>query len=98
MPVLIVTPGASTFGLIRPDQPLSSERIIWQNIVRPAKVPRTESDGRVTLNDLIPGATYRLLYVGKVEDRQDWTDGYEFTVRPGETTDVGEVVIPEFDQ
>jgi len=92
MLILIVTPGA-TPSLIRPDQPLSSERIIWQNIVRPEQVLKTDSDGRVTVNNLIPGATYRVLYVGK----EDWTDGYEFIVRSDETVDVGEVVIPQRD-
>jgi hypothetical protein len=97
LPILIVTPGA-TPGFSRPDQPLSRESVMWQNVVRPAKVPKTDADGRVTVNDLIPGATYRVLYVGEVEGAQDWTDGYEFTVRSGETIDVGEVVIPERDE
>jgi hypothetical protein len=89
-----VTPGSSGRAFIRPEQPLWSENIIWQNVARPAKIPKTDSEGRVTVTDLIPGATYRVLYVGK----EDWTDGYEFTVRSGETVEVGEVVIPERDE
>jgi len=43
----------------------------------------------VTVQDLIPGATYRLQYVTD----NNWDSGYEFTVRSGETTDVGKVVL-----
>jgi RNA polymerase sigma factor (sigma-70 family) len=47
------------------------------------KVPATDAAGRVTLTGLIPGATYRLLLDGgKARD---------FTVRPGETLDLGEL-------
>jgi len=64
----------------------------WQNIARPANVQKTDGDGRVTVGDLIPGATYRLRYTNK---KGMWDDGYEFTIRPGETTDVGQVVLPQ---
>jgi beta-lactamase regulating signal transducer with metallopeptidase domain len=90
--LLIFTSGAPATHYIKPDQPLWSESVIWQNVARPAKIPTTDADGRVTVNDLIPGATYRLSFVAK---EGGWTDGYEFVVRSGETTDVGEVVIPE---
>jgi hypothetical protein len=36
-----------------------------------------------------PGATYRIVLVRKGM----WDSGYEFTVRSGETTDVGKVVL-----
>jgi hypothetical protein len=51
---------------------------------------KTGSDGRVVVSDLIPGATYRVSVLGKngMEDER-----YEFTVRPGETTDVGDVTL-----
>jgi beta-lactamase regulating signal transducer with metallopeptidase domain len=89
---LVVTPGAPATNHIEPDQPLWSDTIIWQNVVRPAKVPRSDADGRVVFADLIPGATYHLGFVSK---KGSWDEGYEFTVQSGETTDVGDVVIPD---
>ncbi|MCH7989450.1 MAG: hypothetical protein IID46_09945 [Planctomycetes bacterium] len=88
--LMIVTPGVTATHHIQPDQPLWAESIIWDNIVRPGKVPKTDADGRVTVNDLIPGATYRLQFISK---KGLWDNGYEFTVRSGETTDVGKVVL-----
>ncbi len=95
MLLLIMTPGTAATHFIKPDQPLWAESIIWENVTRPAKDPKTDSDGRVTIDHLIPGATYRIAFTGA---DGLWTDGYEFTVRSGETTDVGDVVIPEHDE
>jgi hypothetical protein len=93
--LLRVTPGATATRTVKQDQPVWADSIIWQNIVRPAKVPKTDADGRVTVDNLIPGATYRVSFVNK---QGDFDEGYEFTVRSGETVDVGEVVIPERDE
>jgi RNA polymerase sigma factor (sigma-70 family) len=53
--------------------------------------PLTNSEGRVILPDLIPGATYR------IKDRSDPNKGprvrKDFTVKPGETLDLGEILI-----
>jgi hypothetical protein len=92
---LIVTPGATATWTRRPDQPPWADSIIWQNIARPAKIPTTDADGRVTIDNLIAGATYRVSFINK---QSDFDEGYEFTVRSGETIDVGEVVIPEPDE
>jgi hypothetical protein len=54
------------------------------------KGPLTDADGRITLPDLIPGAQYRISdrYTDKgAQVRKD------FTVKPGETLDLGDVVI-----
>jgi hypothetical protein len=45
----------------------------------------TDAEGRVTLPDLIPGALYR------VEGR-DMQDRRDFTVKPGETLDLGDIL------
>ncbi len=87
--MIVVTPGAPATGFIQPDQPLWYDYLFWQNILRPAKFSQTDAAGRVTVQDLIPGATYRLQYVTD----NNWDSGYEFTVRSGETTDVGKVVL-----
>jgi RNA polymerase sigma factor (sigma-70 family) len=53
--------------------------------------PFTDADGRITLPDLIPGATYR------ISDRSEPDKGprvrKDFTVKPGETVDLGEILI-----
>jgi hypothetical protein len=58
------------------------------------KAPKTDAEGRVVMPDLIPGATYRLGFLNK---KGNWDEGYEFAVRPGETTNVGDVTIPSHD-
>ncbi|QDT45292.1 Regulatory protein BlaR1 [Gimesia alba] len=87
--MIIVTPGATNTAFIQPDQPLWFEHLFWQNILWPKRISKTNAEGRVTVNDLIPGATYQLQFIKKGR----WASGYEFTVRPGETTDVGKVVL-----
>jgi len=89
-----VMPGAPATGYNEPDQPLWADTIIWDNIARPAKMPKTDADGRVTVADLIPDATYRVSFIGK---NGMLDEGYEFVIRSGETIDVGEVMIPEHD-
>ena len=54
----------------------------------------TDADGRVTLPALIPGAPYRI---------SDWSTGNvqekgiqlrkDFTVKPGETLDLGDILV-----
>ncbi|QDT89937.1 M56 family metallopeptidase [Gimesia algae] len=87
--IIIVTPGVTNTAMIEPEQPLWFEHMFWQNILRPDRISKTDAEGRVTVNDLIPGATYQLQLIKKGR----WASGYEFTVRPGETTDVGKVVL-----
>jgi hypothetical protein len=89
---LIFKAGAPNTHHIEPDQPFWSNTIIWDNVVRPKKLPKTDNDGNVVVEGLIPGATYNLYYVGK---EGGWDAGYEFKVESGETTDVGEVVLPQ---
>jgi hypothetical protein len=91
---VVVTPGAPATHHITHDQPLWSDTIIWQNMfwdmVSRRQLPKTDSEGNVVVHDLIPGATYNVSFVNK----EGWDEGYEFTVRAGETTDVGDVRIP----
>jgi beta-lactamase regulating signal transducer with metallopeptidase domain len=87
---LVVTPGAPATKHIEPDKPIWIDSIIWDNVVRPAKVPKTDADGRVIVEDLIPGASYQVYFSGK----DGWDAGYEFVVRAGETVDVGDITIP----
>ena len=56
--------------------------------------PKSDADGRIALPFLVPGAPYRLIdneTIGVVnQGSQVWRD---FTVKPGETVDLGDVVI-----
>ncbi len=56
--------------------------------------PRTDADGRITLISLIPGALYRITDFSTVNDA---TKGIQvrkdFTVKPGETLDLGDILI-----
>ncbi|MEX2137748.1 MAG: M56 family metallopeptidase [Pirellulales bacterium] len=92
--LMIVTPGAAATHYIRPNQPLWADCVMWQNIARGTKFPVTDRSGQVTVENLIPGAKYRVYYY---TDESGLQDGYEFTVHSGETVDVGEVVIPARD-
>ena len=48
----------------------------------------TDTDGRITLPVLIPGATYRFVELTTVPQVRK-----EFTVKPGETLDLGDIRI-----
>jgi RNA polymerase sigma factor (sigma-70 family) len=80
---LIITPGARG-GDHR--GPMADE--VWLAYADPRHYgtePRTDEKGRLTLPGLIPGATYRI---------HTQTGAKEFTVEPGKTTEVGDVVDP----
>jgi hypothetical protein len=49
---------------------------IWHSNIR--EDWRTDSEGRITWRNLVPGATYRI-------------NNREFTVKPGETLDLGDL-------
>ena len=65
--------------------------IIDRRHYREKQRPLTDAQGRVTLPALIPGASYRLM------DRSDPSKAdqvrKEFTVKPGETLDLGDIPI-----
>ncbi len=93
---VVVTPGAIATHHIEANQPLWADTIIWQNMfweqgVARRELSKTDSDGNIVVNDLIPGATYNVSFVNK---QGRWDEGFEFTIRPGETTDVCDVQVP----
>ena len=54
--------------------------------------PRTDADGRITLPDLIPGALYRISDASNRRE-QGIRVREDFTVRSGETVDLGDILI-----
>jgi hypothetical protein len=87
---IVVTPGAPATHHIERNQPLWLDSMNWWG-VKGKQPPTTGADGRVTVGGLIPGATYQLSYPGG----SGWTSGHEFHIRPGETTDLGDIVLPK---
>ena len=53
-----------------------------------------DADGRITLPALIPGATYRVLdYTAAIRGQTGPEIRKEFTVKPGETVNLGDIRI-----
>ncbi len=58
------------------------------------KDPAPDADGRIVLPVLIPGASYRIIdYTTAVRGQAGPAVRKEFTVKPGETIDLGDIVI-----
>ncbi len=91
--LLIVTPGAPATRVYEAGQPLWADSAYWRSIANLSldEWPKTDAEGRVTIHDLIPGATYR---VSSQDKHGRSAEINEFTVRPGETMNVGDVTIP----
>jgi hypothetical protein len=54
---------------------------------------RTDADGRIELPDLIPGALYRISDRTTVNDPKRMQIRKDFTVKPGETVDLGDILV-----
>ena len=56
--------------------------------------PYSDADGRITLPDLIPGATYRITDSSTMNvENKGVQVRRDFTVKPGETVDLGDILI-----
>jgi RNA polymerase sigma factor (sigma-70 family) len=58
---------------------------------RKSRAPLSDADGRITLPDLIPGARYR--FSDRSNRDKPAQIRKEFTVKPGETLDLGDILI-----
>ena len=98
---LLVTPGPpqQTYSVEGRSQ-LAADSTFMTSVdpkhYRGPRGPVTDSDGRITFPDLIPGAVYRIsdwstfnVRMKGVQVRKD------FTVKPGELLDLGDIVIEE---
>lgn len=93
---IILTPGPSfaSCGLKRDESPLISDTVHAGNLDRKRNSEvRTDPAGRMTFPTLIPGATYRISVFNQPEKTE-----IEFTVKPGEAKDLGDLMITKLDQ
>ena len=93
----VATPGPSPMSRNKREQAeLAADAALVANVDRKHywNWPRTDAEGRITLISLIPGALYRIIDFSTVNDE---TRGVQvrkdFTVKPGETLDLGDIVI-----
>ncbi|WP_406700910.1 carboxypeptidase-like regulatory domain-containing protein [Singulisphaera sp. Ch08] len=97
---VVLTPGASFADLVpgsvndTKQSPLMADAIMVANLDRERyRRLKTDAEGRMTFPTLIPGATYRVI----VHNQPVKTE-IEFTVKPGEARDLGDLVIRNVDQ
>jgi hypothetical protein len=94
---IVATPGPRLMiSGTRDKSELAADASIVANIDRKHywNLPGTDAEGRITLISLIPGALYRITDFSPVgDDRNDFQVRSDFTVKPGETLDLGDIVI-----
>ena len=84
--VLVVTPGFSTYNI----EDLQAEAVHWINFDKKLSAERfTGADGRLTFANLIPGAIYRIV----VTTKGAFVMKREFTVKAGESLELGDIVM-----
>ena len=96
---VVLTPGASFADIVRgsanddKQSPLMADAIHVGNLDRERyRDLKTDREGRMTFPTLIPGATYRIPVYNQPVKTQ-----IEFTVKPGEAKDLGDLVIRNID-
>jgi RNA polymerase sigma factor (sigma-70 family) len=93
----VMTPGPSRFSKDKQDRgkpsadadflaDIDDKHYQWNE-------PRTDAEGRFTMMSLIPGALYRIIDFSTVHDDKGARIRKEFRVQPGETLDLGEILI-----
>jgi RNA polymerase sigma factor (sigma-70 family) len=95
----LATPGPPQFSRsIQHQAELTADAEVMGNVDRQHywRGPTTDAEGRLALPALIPGAVYRII------DRSNQITGYQvskdFTVKPGETLDLGDILIEKPDR
>jgi RNA polymerase sigma factor (sigma-70 family) len=95
---LLMTPGPTQSGFVESGTQLAADEAYLPNIdPKHYAQPRgavTDADGKVTLVGLIPGAPYRIVDWSTVNVQDKGVQlRKDFTVKPGETVDVGDILI-----
>ncbi len=95
---LIMTPGPNPAFYLESGEELAADAAYLPNVdpnhYQGLQRTVTDGEGRITFPDLIPGALYR---ISDCSTRNDLNKGTpirkDFTVKPGETLDLGEILI-----
>ena len=88
---MVVTPGGNQSGPAPPTEPLADESgLLVIDPMHYSNGPVSDAEGRITFPALIPGATYS---VRTGPRGRPATFHKDFTVKPGETLDLGDVPI-----
>ena len=92
----VATPGPSRYDRMKPAEarPMAESDFIG-NVDRKhyGNGLRADADGRLTMVSLIPGALYRLTDFSTANDEKGEQIRKDFSVGPGETLDLGDIVI-----
>ena len=93
---MIVTPGASRASR----DPADANRLLAEadfltriDSINYLKEPTSDAQGRIVFPALIPGATYRISIECSLGQANQPPVHKEFTVKPGETLDLGDILI-----
>ena len=92
---MVVTPGADNFSEEATEGRLLADQA-GLTLIDPLNYktgPVSDADGRITLPALIPGATYRIIDYPTRRDPSGLQLRKEFTVKPGEALDLGDIRI-----
>jgi hypothetical protein len=93
---MVVTPGPAIFARNLADRGrLAADRGTLRGIdpINFGNGPASDVEGRLTFSALIPGATYRPYDLTTARDSAGIQLRREFTVRPSETLDLGDIRI-----
>jgi hypothetical protein len=93
---LLMTPGATLRMSVDGGEQLEADEAFLSNFdfKHYPNGPSTDADGRVTLPDLIPGASYRVGDWSTVNVPEKGVQlRKDFTVKPGETLDLGDILV-----
>ncbi len=93
---IVATPGPSKISRSKRQQAeLAADASLVANVDRKHywNLPGTDAEGRITLISLIPGALYRIIDFSTVGDDKGIQIRKDFAVKPGETLDLGDIVI-----
>ncbi len=93
--LMVVTPGALGVGRVQKEYPLIADQATMDRIdaINFAKPLTTDAEGWITLPALIPGATYRIADPTTSGTAEGPKVRRDFTVKSGETLDLGDIVI-----
>jgi hypothetical protein len=91
---MVVTPGPQRASRPESGQPLADQDLLTRiDPVNYAKIPLSDAQGVIVFPALIPGAVYRIVDRTTLLNPTGLQLRKEFSVKPGETLDLGDILI-----